>query len=77
MFKSDVTILVIPQYVDESFLQNGDGASQISTTINAPENRYAYEAAHALINGELHIFGGYYDGYKVQFCKIINERKSD
>jgi len=42
-------------------LQSGDGSSQISATINAPENRYASEAAHALVNGKLHIFGGLYD----------------
>ena len=72
LFESDVTILVIPFFVDESYLQNGDGASQISATINAPENEYARYAAHASVNGELHIFGGGTDGYKGQFCKIIN-----
>jgi hypothetical protein len=49
-------------------LQRGDGSSQISATINAPEKNYAYAAAHALVKGELHVFGGYYDGYKVLFC---------
>ncbi|CBY13575.1 unnamed protein product [Oikopleura dioica] len=62
---SDVFILVIPYYVDESYLQSGDGISQISATINAPENNYADNAAHALVNGKLHIFGGYYDGTKI------------
>ncbi|CBY12465.1 unnamed protein product [Oikopleura dioica] len=55
---SDVFILVIPYKVDESYLQSGDGSSQFSATINAPENNYASEAAHALVNGKLHIFGG-------------------
>jgi hypothetical protein len=62
--------------IDGSYLQSGDGSSQISATINAPENNYAYYSAHALVKGELHIFGGYYDGYyggyydgyKVLFC---------
>ncbi|CBY13455.1 unnamed protein product [Oikopleura dioica] len=56
--ESDVFILVIPCYVDESYLQSGDGSSQISATINAPRNDYAEYAAHALVNGKLHIFGG-------------------
>jgi hypothetical protein len=51
-------------------LQSGDGSSQISATINAPENdyRYAEYAAHALVNGELHVFGGYSGNFKVLFC---------
>jgi hypothetical protein len=49
-------------------LQRGDGSSQINATINTPENYYAYRAAFALVKGELHIFGGNYDGYKVLFC---------
>ena len=61
-------ILVIPDPIDESYLQSGDGSSQISATINAPVNEYARQAAHALVNGELHIFGGNSDGYKVLFC---------
>ena len=61
-------ILVITFYVDESYLQSGDGTSQISATIDAPKNDYASDAAHALVKGELHIFGGWYDGYKVLFC---------
>jgi len=62
---SDVFILVIPFHVDESYLQSGDGTSQISATINATENNYGQEAAFALVNGELHIFGGVSDGYKI------------
>jgi hypothetical protein len=46
-------------------LQSGDGTSQISATINAPQNDYARDAAFALVKGELHIFGGYSDNYKV------------
>ncbi|CBY15693.1 unnamed protein product [Oikopleura dioica] len=58
-------ILVIPYSVDESYLQSGDGSSQISATINAPENNYAYYAAYALVNGKLHIFGGDSDDTKI------------
>ena len=64
-------ILVIPEYINESYLQSGDGSSQISATINAPENadnNYAEYAAFALVNGQLHIFGGNNDGFKVLFC---------
>ncbi|CBY41523.1 unnamed protein product [Oikopleura dioica] len=63
--RSDVFILVITKSVDESYLQSGDGSSQISAKINAPENNYANEAAHALVNGKLHIFGGWYDDRKI------------
>ncbi|CBY14807.1 unnamed protein product [Oikopleura dioica] len=62
---SDVFILVIPHYVDKSYWQSGDGSSQISATINAPDNYYAYRAAHALVNGKLHIFGGFTDYKKI------------
>ncbi|CBY15293.1 unnamed protein product [Oikopleura dioica] len=62
---SDVFILVIPYNVDKSYLQSGDGSSQISVKINASDNNYANDAAHAIVNGKLHIFGGYYDRTKI------------
>jgi hypothetical protein len=49
-------------------LKIGDGSSRISATINAPKNNYAWDAAHALVKGQPHIFGGYSDSYKVLFC---------
>jgi hypothetical protein len=49
-------------------LQSGDGTSQIYATINAPQDDYSFFSAHALVRGELHIFGGNYGGYKVLFC---------
>jgi len=58
---SEVFILVIPQD-GINYLQRGDGTSQISTTINAPENNYRQ---YALVNGELHVFGGWTDGYRI------------
>jgi hypothetical protein len=66
-----VSFLVIPSSIDGSYLQSGDGTSQISASINAPRDDYLYLVAHALINGELHVFGGatdyYDDGKKVLF----------
>jgi len=62
---SDVFILVIPEYVSRSYLKIGDGSSRISATINAPKNNYAWDAAHALVKGQLHIFGGASDSYKI------------
>ena len=55
--------------MDESYIQSGDGSSQISATINAPDNYYALDAAHAIVNGKLHLFGGYYESgsYKVSY----------
>jgi len=60
-----VTILVIPNKIEKSYLQSGEGYSQISATIYAPEDNYAYEAVFCLVNGELHIFGGDSDGNKI------------
>jgi len=64
MEQRDVFILVITKTINGSYLQSGDGSSQISATINAPDNYYAFDAAHALVNGELHIFGGH-EGKKI------------
>jgi hypothetical protein len=63
-----VSILVIPASNALSYLQSGTGFSQTSRPIYAPANNYANEAAFAFVKGELHIFGGYSDGYKVLFC---------
>ena len=71
--KSDVFILVITPYVAQNYLQRGDGSSQIYATINAPTNGYANGAAFALVNGELHVFGGNSDSNKVLFC-LTNQK---
>jgi hypothetical protein len=63
-----VFILVIPEMIDGSYLQSGDGSSQNSATIDAPKNGYASGVAHALVKGELYIFGGNSDSKKVLFC---------
>ena len=67
LFQSDVFILVIPYYVDRSYLESGDGSSQISAIIHAPNNEYADQAAYALVNGKPHIFGGESNGNKVVY----------
>jgi hypothetical protein len=59
--------LVITSRIGESFLQSGDGTSQVAATINAPVD-YAEDVGYALVKGELHIFGGKSDGYKVLYC---------
>ena len=72
-----MSILVITNSIYESYLQSGDGISQTSATINAPQNNYAEYAAFALVKGELHIFGGYSDGYKVLFCLTLTRQEID
>ena len=55
-------------YLDKSYLTSGDGSLELPATIsvpNGPKNDYADDAAHALVNGKVHIFGGYYDSIKV------------
>ena len=62
-----MSFLVIASSIEGSYLQSGDGTSQISASINAPRDDYLYSAAHALINGKLHVFGGLNSGKKVLF----------
>ena len=64
-FKSEVSILVILMDWNKSYLTSGDGSSKISANITAPSDLYLAEANHALVHGQLHIFGGYADGRKV------------
>jgi hypothetical protein len=71
-----LSILVLPLSIDGSYLQRGDGTSQITTTINAPEIEYAKNAAHALVKGELHIFGGNSDNIKVLLCGVVGSNNS-
>ena len=49
----------------EAYVISGDGNSKVSATINAPADRYTYQAQHALIGDQLYIFGGYTDKRKV------------
>ena len=75
--KSDVFILFIPDLIEESYLQSGDGTSQISATINTPQYNYAEKAAFALVKGKLHVFGGWSDGKKVLFCLTNQNNEID
>jgi len=59
-----ITILVLPEIVDKSYLQNGDG-TQISVLIEAPTSNYFEFAKYALVNGILFIFGGTSDPRKI------------
>ena len=71
LFQSEVSILVIPNFVAESYLASGDGSSQISANINATSSNYANEARHAVVKGKLYIFGGTSDNRKVIFVGNI------
>jgi len=62
---SNDTILVIPRYPKNSYLASGDGSWQVPTTINAPQSDFSLDAKFALVNGELHIFGGYDEHKKI------------
>jgi hypothetical protein len=67
-----VFILVIPYNVDETFMKViCKSATELLKFLQRLMRRktttYTMNAAHALVNGELHIFGGYSDTYKVLF----------
>ena len=48
-----------------SFLINGDGSSIIPAKISATTNDFTASAKFAIINGQVHIFGGKTDKKKV------------
>ncbi|CBY11695.1 unnamed protein product [Oikopleura dioica] len=62
---SEVSILVILLNLSASYLTSGDGSSKVAATISAPSNDYTAYAKHALVNGQLHIFGGNTDKRKI------------
>ncbi|CBY31067.1 unnamed protein product [Oikopleura dioica] len=66
---SEVSILVILMDLSASYLTSGDGSSKITAKISAPSNDYTRNAKHALVNGQLHIFGGSTDNRKI--AKLI------
>ncbi|CBY12720.1 unnamed protein product [Oikopleura dioica] len=66
---SEVSILVILEDLSASYLTSGDGSTQVAAKISAPSNDYTRYAKHALVNGEVHIFGGSTD-YK-RIAKLI------
>ncbi|CBY31065.1 unnamed protein product [Oikopleura dioica] len=62
---SEVSILVILKDLSASYLTSGDGWSKVTAKVSAPSNDYTEYAKHALVKGELHIFGGYTDRRKI------------
>ncbi|CBY11691.1 unnamed protein product [Oikopleura dioica] len=62
---SEVSILVILLDLSASYLTSGDGSSKVTAKISAPRNDYTSGAKHALVNGEVHIFGGDTDNRKI------------
>ncbi|CBY31062.1 unnamed protein product [Oikopleura dioica] len=63
--QSEVSILVILWDLSASYLTSGDGSSKVAAKISAPSNDFTENAKHALVNGQLHIFGGYTDERKI------------
>ncbi|CAG5111461.1 Oidioi.mRNA.OKI2018_I69.chr2.g5768.t1.cds [Oikopleura dioica] len=49
----------------DSYIFSGDGQTIVSPNINAPETKYLQNSVHAIVKGELYIFGGIWDGYKI------------
>ncbi|CBY32661.1 unnamed protein product [Oikopleura dioica] len=62
---SEVSILVILWDLSASYLTSGDGSSKVAAKISAPRNDYTTVAKHALVNGQVHIFGGSTDNRKI------------
>ncbi|CBY11692.1 unnamed protein product [Oikopleura dioica] len=62
---SEVSILVILNDLSASYLTSGDGSSKVAAKISAPSNDYTANAKHALVNGQVHIFGGTTDNRKI------------
>jgi len=60
-----VSILVILWDLSASYLTSVDGSTKVAAKISAPSNDYTRYAKHALVNGEVHIFGGYTDLRKI------------
>ena len=53
--------------IEDSYIFSGDGQTTVFPNINAPETNYLKGSAHTIVKGELYIFGGVWDGYKVKF----------
>ncbi|CAG5101939.1 Oidioi.mRNA.OKI2018_I69.chr1.g69.t1.cds [Oikopleura dioica] len=50
-------VILLPQMAD-SYRISGDGKTKTSVTIDAPTDNYAFKRMHAIIKGDLYIFGG-------------------
>lgn len=78
----EVFILVITDRLSYSYLASGDGSSQIEAKINAPSDDYTEYARHAILYGNIYIFGGSSDPHKIatlEDCtlKELSERLND
>ena len=58
---------MITDRLSYSYLASGDGSSQIEAKINAPSDDYTEYARHAILYGNIYIFGGSSDPHKVRF----------
>ena len=56
-----------------SYLTSGDGSSKVAAKLAAPSNDYTQFAKHAVVKGQLHIFGGNTDKRKVTSCVKTNQ----
>ncbi|CBY14985.1 unnamed protein product [Oikopleura dioica] len=65
-----VNFLVIPEYYDSSYLIKKDGSIS-AATISAPTDRFTKNVKHALVKGQLFIFGGSSDSKKVLFLLLV------
>ena len=55
--------------LESAFTITLDGSIQTATKITAPTNDYLKYSPHALLRGEMYIFGGIHDGRKVKRMK--------
>jgi len=65
-----VNFLVIPDYYDSSYLIKEDGSTS-AATISAPTHDFTDDVKHALVKGQLYIFGGSSDNKKVWFLLLV------
>ncbi|CBY15163.1 unnamed protein product [Oikopleura dioica] len=59
-----VNFLVIPEYYESSYLIKKDGSTS-AATISAPTYDFTEDVKHALVKGQLFIFGGSSDSKKI------------
>ena len=53
-----------------SYITNGDGYETSAVQINAPSNDIAYTSQSAVVQGKLHLFGGYADPKNVVLIRL-------
>ena len=61
--------------ISNSYITNGDGSEISAVQISAPSNDFTTRAKHALINGEVFIFGGTTNKRKVYLVYKQNHHK--